>query len=91
MKKLGGCDYCVIDFPTSWSDAEDQDDVRRGWAGCLSREASLDETNQTVRASYCHLPSDSGGVAAGGVGRLGWGVWGLVLLVGFGCVEGVLV
>lgn len=89
LQKMGGCDYCIINYPTSWSNTSDEDSIVRGWAGCLSTQASLDETNQTVRASWCHLPGDSAGVAVS-AGRPGWAVWGLVAVVGFGLVEGGL-
>ena len=87
---MGGCDYCVIDYPTSWSEesSDDDDDYGPAWAACLSQQSRVFNVSQT-RASTCHVPERSG---AAGLGRRpGWMVWGLVVVGGFGCVSGSLV
>lgn len=92
VRQLGGCDYCVIDEPTAWSNASsDEYGYSNGWGDCLFTRANA--ANVSMIAASCNSPSSgaAGLLAAGGGGRAAWGVWGLVVLVGFGLVEGGLV
>ena len=66
------------------------------WETCLKYKVrEFGGSNASVVASSCHLPEDgeSGGVRVLGTAGGAWGVWGLVvvLVVGVGLVEGVVV
>lgn len=91
LQRMGGCDYCILDQSTSWYNASDadNDEPAEGWRRCLSRQADVFQTNQTLRFSYCHLPDESTSAATrvfvttAAEARTGWAVWGLVVMVGF--------
>jgi hypothetical protein len=92
LQKMGGCDYCVVDEPRAWSNSSDDDrTVTMARASCLTTQALELQPNMSGIYVSCHVPGESSGVAAvGGAagGRAGWALWGLVVLVGFGCVSG---
>jgi hypothetical protein len=94
LQKMGGCDYCILEQSTPWYNASDAngDDPGTGWSSCLSRQANVFQTNQSLRFSYCHVPSESSAAASifatSAGGRMGWAVWGLVVMVGVGTVSG---
>jgi hypothetical protein len=88
LQKMGGCDYCILDKSTSWYNASDADDDEpgEGWRRCLSRQADVFQTNQTLRFSYCHVPDGKSNAAARVFPTTtagGWVVWGLAAMVGF--------
>lgn len=85
LQKMGGCDYCVIDEPTFWSNNTDSDRLGPRWAECLSQQARAFNVSQ-ARASTCNVPESSGAVGLGG--PKGWVVWGLVVLLGLGGLRG---
>lgn len=82
LRKMGGCDYCVIDEPTSWSDNPVD------WGKCVFSQARMANVSG-VFATSCNVPGSGVALSAFG-GRAAWAVWGLVVLVGFGFVEGSL-
>jgi hypothetical protein len=43
LQKMGGCDYCILEQPTSWYNASgaDNDEPAEGWRRCLSRQADV--------------------------------------------------
>ena len=99
LQKIGGCDYCVIDTPTDWSNSSrdvgvSDEHIRLGmlWDDCLIRRGREFGTNQTRISSSCHFPGEESGasVAAAVGGRAGWAVWGLVMVMGVGWVEGLV-
>lgn len=87
LQKMGGCDYCVIDQPTSWSNNSDDDHYGRDFAACLSQQSRVFNVSQE-RASTCHIPDKSS--MAMTTARPGWATWSIFALVGLGCVSGSL-
>lgn len=93
LQKMGGCDYCVVDEPTAWSNSSDDRTVTMAWASCLTSQARELHPNLSAIFVSCHVPGEPSGAASvvaatAGGGRAGWVVWGFVVLVGFGCVSG---
>lgn len=76
----------MIDFPTSWSEDSDDDGYGPAWAACLSEQSRVFNVSQT-RASTCHVPGGSGAAV---LGRPGWAVCGLVVVVALKCISGSL-
>jgi len=81
LQKMEGCDYCVIDQPTYWSNQSDADSVGLNFAQCLSLQSTYFNVSQK-RASTCHVPDSSSKAAF--IVNPGWAVWSVVALVGFG-------
>jgi hypothetical protein len=89
LQKLGGCDFCVIDTPTYWSQnsADGTHEYGRAWASCLSFQ-SRDFNVTGGRFSACNVPNAAAGIGSGTPS--GWGVWGVVVVVGFHFISGGL-
>ena len=58
---MGGCDYCVIDTPTEWSDRDP--DVGMEWAFCLGEQKMEVAPEREMIVSGCHEVGESGGIA----------------------------